>query len=118
MESLEIAKIAAQTAYDVKAENVIALDVQSLTTVCDYFVIASAPTRVQTKDIAQKIEAALAKDGVEKIRIQGRNDAGWILIDYGMVVIHVFLEQEREFYNLEGRWAKADVVFDSSTASV
>lgn len=118
MESLEIAKIAAQTAYEVKANDVLLLDVRELTTVCDYFVIASAPTRIQTKDIAKKMEDALEAEGVSKMRIQGRDDASWILLDYGMVVLHVFLTQEREFYDLEGRWKDAEVLFDSNTLSV
>lgn len=118
MESLEIAKIAAQTAHEVKADNVLLLNVRELTTVCDYFLIASAPTRIQTKDIAKKMEDALAEQGVSKIRIQGRDEASWILLDYGMVVLHVFLTQEREFYDLEGRWSDAEIVFDSNTLSV
>lgn len=118
MESLEIAKIAAQTAHEVKAENVLLLDVRELTTVCDYFVIASAPTRIQTKDIALKTEQALEEKGETKIRISGRDEASWILVDYGMVVLHVFLSQEREFYDLEGRWSEAEIIFDSNTLSV
>lgn len=118
MESLEIATIAAQTAHEVKADNVLVLDVKELTTVCDYFVIASAPTRIQTKDIARKMEEALEENGVNKLRIQGRDEASWILLDYGMVVIHVFLTQEREFYDLEGRWSEAQIVFDSGKLSV
>ena len=116
MESIDIAKIAAQTAHDVKGENVLLLDVQAMTTVCDYMVIASAPTRIQTKDIAKKVEQALLEQGEEKSRIQGRDEASWILLDYGMVVIHVFLTQEREFYDLEGRWSDAEVIYDSESS--
>ncbi len=113
LESLEIAKNAANTAVDRKAEDVLILEVKPLTTVADYFVLASAATRVQTKDISQKIEEALREQGVEKLRIQGRDEGGWVLLDYGSVVVHVFLQQEREFYDLEGRWGDATVVFDS-----
>lgn len=116
MESLEIAQHAAATAVDRKADDVLVLDVAQLTTVCDCFVIASAPTRVQTKDIARKIEDGLEAVGVHKLRVQGRDDGSWILLDYGSVVVHVFLKQEREFYDLEGRWSQATVVFDSNTA--
>ena len=114
MENKEIATIAAETATDVRAQTVLMLHVAPLTAVCDYFVITSAPTRIQTKDIAKKVEDALTEAGVEKIRIQGRNEGGWILLDYGMVVVHIFLTQEREFYDLEGRWSKAEVVYDSN----
>ena len=118
MESIEIAKISAETAHDVKAENVLILDVRELTTVCDYMVIASAPTRIQTKDIAKKVEQALLEQGEEKSRIQGRDEASWILLDYGMVVVHVFLTQEREFYDLEVRWSDAQVIYDSENLSL
>ena len=101
-----------------KADDVLILDVKELTTVCDYFVVASAPTRIQTKDIALKMEQALEEKDVQRIRIQGRDEASWILLDYGMVVLHVFLTQEREFYDLEGRWSEADIIFDSNTLSV
>lgn len=117
MESHDIALNAANTAADLKADDVLVLDVATLTTVCDCFVIASAPTRVQTKDIAQKIESSLEACGVKKLRIQGRDEGSWILLDYGSVVVHVFLRQEREFYDLEGRWSDAKVLFDSNTAS-
>lgn len=116
MESLDIAQIAAHTAVDRKADDVLILDVAALTTVCDHFVICSAPTRIQTKDIVQKIEDALESEGARKLRVQGRDEGSWILIDYGSVVIHVFLKQERDFYDLEGRWSQAKVVFDSNTA--
>ena len=117
MESLEIAQNAANTAVDRKADDVLILDVEELTTVCDCFVIASAPTRIQTKDIAQKIEDELDAVGVKKLRVQGRDDGNWILIDYGSVVVHVFLTQERQFYDLEGRWSAGKVVFDSNSVS-
>lgn len=100
-----------------KAQNVLLLDVRPLTTVCDYMVIASAPTRIQTKDIAKKVEQALLAEGEEKSRIQGRDEASWILLDYGMVVVHVFLTSEREFYDLEGRWSEAKIVYDSESLS-
>ena len=115
MESLEIAQIAANTAVDRKADDVLILDVAALTSVCDHFVICSAPTRIQTKDIVQKIEDSLEIAGVRKLRVQGRDEGSWILLDYGSVVIHVFLRQEREFYDLEGRWSEAKVIFDSNS---
>ncbi len=118
MESLEIAQNAANIAVDRKADDVLILDVAPLTTVADCFVIASAPTRIQTKDIAQKIEDGLETLGVGKLRVQGRDEGGWILLDYGSVVVHVFLRQEREFYDLEGRWSAAKVVFDSNTSQL
>ncbi len=117
LDSLTLARKAAEAAVNQKAEDVLILDVEALTTVCDCFVLASAATRVQTKDIALKIEKALEAEGVPKIRIQGREEGGWILLDYGSVVVHVFLRQEREFYDLESRWSEGTVVFDSRSPS-
>ena len=110
MESHDIALNAANTAADLKADDVLVLDVATLTTVCDCFVIASAPTRVQTKDIAQKIESSLEACGVKKLRIQGRDEGSWILLDYGSVVVHLFDGSMREYYALEDLWAGAQKV--------
>ncbi|MCA9795398.1 MAG: ribosome silencing factor [Candidatus Eremiobacteraeota bacterium] len=118
MDSLQIAQTAADTAVDKRASDVLILDVGKISVLCDYFVVSSAPTRVQTRDIARSIEDALNKKGHQKRRIQGLEEGAWILIDYGDVVIHVFLQQEREFYDLEGLWKEAPVAFDSKAVGL
>lgn len=117
MEALEIARKAADTAVDKLGTNVVIMDVEALTVMCEYFVVTSAPTRIQTRDIARSIDERLSKEGLTQKRIQGVKEGAWILMDYGSVVVHIFLQQEREFYDLEGLWKEAPVVFDSNAAT-
>lgn len=107
MESLEMARIAAQVIEDKLGKDTVIKDLAALTVVCDYFVITSAPTRVQTRDIARAIEESLGKLGEVNKRMQGFREGSWILLDYGNVVIHIFLQSERDFYDLEGLWRNA-----------
>ncbi len=107
MESLDIARAAAQVIEDKLGKDIVIKDLAELTVVCDYFVITSAPTRLQTRDICRAIEEKLEQFGLEHKRIQGFREGSWILMDYGTVVVHIFLQSEREFYDLEGLWRNA-----------
>lgn len=106
----EIASIAANAAEDKKANDVVVLDISSISTICDYFVICSGYSSTQVKAIAEHVDEKLEDEGVRKLRIEGMNDAHWVLLDYGTVVVHVFQEGDREFYNLEHLWGDAKVV--------
>ena len=110
MESLELAQSAAQTADDKLGHDIIIKDLTQLSIICDYFVITSAPTRVQTRDICRAIEETLKSKGLTTKRLQGVREGSWILMDYGILVIHIFLQTEREFYDLEGLWREAPLV--------
>lgn len=105
-----MARLAAATAVERLAEKVVIMDLGKVSILCDYFVIGSATTRVQTRDIARHIEETLKKHGITDKRIQGLREGAWILMDYGPVVIHIMLEQEREFYDLEGFWQQAPLI--------
>lgn len=107
MESLEIAQLAAQVIEDKLGKDIVIKDLTALTIVCDYFVITSAPTRVQTRDISRAIETKFDELGLKNKRIQGYREGSWILMDYGTVVVHIFLQAERDFYDLEGLWRNA-----------
>lgn len=107
MESLEIAQLAARVIEDRLGKDIVIKDLSALTVICDYFVITSAPTRLQTRDIARSLEEELGKRGLINKRIQGHREGSWILMDYGVVVIHIFLQAERDFYDLEGLWRNA-----------
>ncbi|MEW6278687.1 MAG: ribosome silencing factor [Candidatus Eremiobacterota bacterium] len=113
MEPIELARLAAATAEDKLARDVLILDLSQVSIMCDYFVVASAPTRIQTRDIARAIDEAADKAGIRGKPIQGVREGAWILIDYGTVVVHIFLEAERRFYDLEGLWSQARIVYDS-----
>ena len=118
MESLEIAQFAADTAVDKLGTDTLVLGVAEITIMCDYFVITSAPTRVQTRDIARNIEERCEAKGLTRKRMQGFKEGSWILMDYGTVVVHIFLQQERDFYDLEGLWQEAPIIFDANAPAV
>lgn len=89
-----------------KAVEITALEVGSLTVVADYFVIAAGTSNTQVRALAEEVEYQLGLEGFSPRGIEGKA-TGWILLDYHDVVIHVFLQDQREFYNLEKLWADA-----------
>lgn len=107
METKEIAMKIAAAANDKKATDILLLNMEGLSPVTDYYVICSASNSTLVKTIADNIEDKLGEDGVFPTHKEGYADARWILLDYGDVVAHIFLEEERNFYNLEQLWADA-----------
>lgn len=106
-ESFETARIAANAALDKKAENVVILDVRGLTSYADYFVVASGASDRQVSAIADNIEEQMKKAGHRTIGVEGYTRGHWVLLDFGDVVAHVFYEEARAFYDIEGLWADA-----------
>jgi len=92
-----------------KAEDIVAIETAGVTIVADYFVIASATSNPHVKSLADDVEDELAKLGVFASHIEGRA-TGWILLDFNDVIVHVFLNESREYYNLERLWADAKQV--------
>ena len=90
-----------------KARQVVILDVQAMTTVADTFIICSARSNRQVTAIAEFISTYLKKQGKKVLNIEGRKEGHWVLMDYGDVIIHIFLEPLRSFYDLEGLWGDA-----------
>ena len=91
-------------AEDKKARNVRVLDVEGISMVTDSFVICSANSNTQVKAIADNIEKELAKEGIAMLHKEGYREGRWILMDFGTCITHIFVEEEREFYNLEKLW--------------
>jgi len=88
-----------------KAENILVLNVAHLTSVTDYFVICSARNTVQVGTMAEDVEEKLAlEEGIEARRKEGYREARWVVLDFASVIVHVFHEQEREYYNIERLW--------------
>ena len=101
----------AAAADDRRAREIVTLDLQGLTLVADYFVICSGTSDVHIRAVADGIEENLKKEhGVRPLAVQGRNEANWVILDYGDVVAHVFSEAERAYYDLESFWKHARVV--------
>ena len=106
-ESREVAVTAARAAAAKQATGVTILDVQSLIVITDYFVICSGQTDRQVKTIVEEVEKAVRDLGEKPVRREGEADSRWVLLDYVDVVVHVFADQEREYYDLERLWRDA-----------
>ena len=96
-----------EAASEKKALNLIVLDVRNLTSIADVFIICSGRSNRQVNAIADSIVAKLKKHKIKPLSIEGTGEGHWVLLDYGHVVIHVFYEPVREFFDLEGLWADA-----------
>ncbi|MGD8763734.1 MAG: ribosome silencing factor [Desulfobacteraceae bacterium] len=90
-----------------KAMNLVALDVHDLTSFADIFIICSGRSNRQVNAIAEHIQIDLKKHKIKPLSVEGVSDGHWVLLDYGHVIIHVFYEPVREFYDLEGLWMDA-----------
>ena len=107
METLEIVKTAVEALRDKKAEDVTVIDITGVSSIADYFIIASADNVTLVKAVADNIEEKLAEEGILPSHTEGYAEGRWILMDYGDCVAHIFLEEDRDFYNLEQLWADA-----------
>ncbi len=105
-----IAIAAAQAASDKKAEDIQILKMPAVMVDTDYFVICSASTYVQIRAIVSAVIAELEEMNISLLRHEGRGNNNWVLLDYGDVVVHVFLEEDRRYYDLEKLWADAERV--------
>ena len=104
MNSENILKIAANALNSKKARQLKALKIDGLTTLSDYFLIATATSSTHVRALADEVEEMLKAQGVLPHHIEGKT-TGWIVLDYNSVIVHVFTPQEREFYNLDNMWA-------------
>ena len=105
--SRDLAVAAARAAADKQGERVVVLDVRELIVITDYFVITSGGTQRQVRTIEDEVEKALRELGRKPVRREGHEEGRWVLLDYFDVVIHVFAEEEREYYDLERLWRDA-----------
>ncbi|WP_283583432.1 ribosome silencing factor [Limosilactobacillus difficilis] len=93
-----------------RAEDIVALKVDQISPMADYFVIMTGGSNRQVQAIANAVVEAAHENGVEIGSVEGKNNAQWVLIDLGDVVVHVFREETRQFYNLEKLWAETPEV--------
>ena len=99
--------LAVSAAADKKARDLVVIDVGDLLSITDYFVICSGSSDRQVRTIADEIEVKLKETGVRPLRTEGGLDGGWLLLDYGVFVVHVFTEEMRKYYELERLWKDA-----------
>lgn len=98
-------KVAVTSALeDMKAQNINTLNVDNLTTITDYMIIATGTSTRHIRSIAQAIIKNIKKYGYSNFDIEGTNDAEWVLLDLGDIVVHIMLSTSREFYNLDKLW--------------
>jgi ribosome-associated protein len=109
-ESREMAIGAARAAASKQAADIVILDVRDVIVITDYFVIATGGTQRQVRTIVEAVEKALRDRGERPIRREGEAEGRWVLLDYVDVVVHVFGEEERDFYDLERLWRDAPTV--------
>lgn len=107
MDSEAKVRFMASAADSLRATDIVALDLRRLTIISDFFLICTGNSSIQIRAIADRIEEKLRERGIRKLRIEGYQEATWILLDYGDVVAHVMAAEQRAFYNLEGFWADA-----------
>ena len=96
-----------KAASEKKAKNLIVLDVADLTSIADVFIICSGQSNRQVNAIADSIVVNLKKQKIKPLSVEGTGEGHWVLLDYGHVIIHVFYEPVREFFDLEGLWLDA-----------
>lgn len=109
LSSQHLAMTIAQAADDRKAADIVLLRVEEVSYLADYFVIATGFSRTQIRAIAESIEEKV--DQVyhkQPHRVEGKQEGNWVLLDYGDVIVHIFLPEERDFYSLEAFWGHAD----------
>lgn len=107
MNSLDKAILCAKIIQERKAVDPILLDVGRLTSIADFFIISSGNSSRQVQAITQHIQQRMREEGFRPYGLEGEQEGQWVLMDYGDVVIHIFYQPVREFYDLEGLWNEA-----------
>ena len=106
-----------QAVLDKKAARVVALDMRELTSFADVFIICSGRSNRQVVAIAEHIERQMRKHKIKPLSVEGTAEGHWVLMDYGHVIIHVFFDSVRSFYDLEGLWSDARRIPVAAAAS-
>ena len=105
LDTEQLVRRIAELAADKKAVDIVALDIRKTSTLTDYFVIMSGTSEIQVRAIATSVKETLKKENVRSIGADGTVAGHWIVIDYGDVIVHIFRDDTRAFYDLEGLWA-------------
>ncbi|WP_217586767.1 ribosome silencing factor [Lentibacillus saliphilus] len=108
MNGIDMIQIAANACDQKRAEDIIALDMKDVSLVADYFLICHGNSERQVQAIASAIKDALEEENISVKRLEGYEQARWVLVDTGYIVCHVFHKDERGYYNLERLWGDAD----------
>ena len=112
--SKEMTRLAIQALEDKKGNDIRVIDIQDVSIIADYFIIASGNNRNQVQTMADNAEEVLGRAGFEPRQLEGYGTASWILMDYNDIIIHIFSEEDRLFYDLERIWRDGKSVDISS----
>lgn len=110
MTSKEMAKMAVLAMEDKKAQDIKVIDISEVSVIADYFLIASGSNRNQIQAMCDEVEEKLGRSGAAVKQIEGYDGAGWILMDFGDIIVHIFDEENRLFYDLERIWRDGKAV--------
>ncbi len=110
MKSYDLMKKTALAADNRKAIDIRIMHVEELTTLCDYFVICSGTSTPHMNAIYEEIDMKLSEEGIKPAAREGLGNPGWVLLDYGDVIVHIFNESSREFYSIERLWSDAEEI--------
>jgi ribosome-associated protein len=102
-----IARVIVDVAVDKKASDVTLMDIHDLTTLADFFVIATGTSERQLRALSVATQERMDEEGITLLRAEGLPSDGWILLDYGQVIVHLFAPEQRAYYDLERRWRDA-----------
>lgn len=104
MEAKEMTKLAIQALEDKKADDIKVIDISDISTIADYFIIASGKNRSQIQAMCDNVDETLGRAGVSMKQTEGYKTANWVLMDYGDIIVHIFDTENRLFYDLERIW--------------
>ena len=107
MKTFDTATLCGKLADDKKAQDVAIIELADLTDIADYFVVVSATNERQVRSIADNVETGMKSQGFQPFSREGYDEGRWVILDYQSVVIHIFLENLRELYDLESLWLEA-----------
>ena len=110
LSSLEMAREAVRALDAKKGTDIRVLIIGDVTVVADYFIICTAGSSTQIKTLSDEVQRVLSEQGEEPLHVEGYRAGGWLLVDYGCIVVHLFLKETREFYSLERLWSDAPEV--------
>lgn len=101
---MEMAKLAFTALEDKKGEDIKVIQVDEVSVLADYFIISNGTNTSQVQALVDSVEESLGKGGYEPLRIEGIGNSSWVLMDYGDIIVHIFSQEDRLFYDLERIW--------------
>ena len=110
LDPVQLARAAADIAYDKKASDILVLDIKDVSSFADFFVICTGTNVRQIAAIAEALDEGLDKQGARVLHREGTAESGWLLLDFGDVIVHIFAPKERDYYRLERLWNEAKTV--------